>query len=307
MMIVACGLTLLSTLFAMAMASRFIRPINNLMQGIDAIKGGRSSIRIEKAGDDEFGRLSDSFNTMAASIQERDAIIAGKNKAYAGLLNRVFPEIVADRMRAGEEQIIDTQPSVTMIYASVVGFTRETDDMSGNESVKLLNEIIECFDSMAEQHGVERVKTVGEHYIAACGLTVPRLDHAARAVDFADAIAAEVSRISSERKIKLEIRVSIASGKVHAGLVGNQRFVYDVWGRPLNLVRRLIHDTVAGEICVTQETHQQLGSDHGFSERPPIVGTTLGRIARFGRPVQFKVVVPLQGKTTDKQQRAAGG
>ena len=307
MMIVACGLTLLSSLLAMFMASRFIRPINNLMQGIDAIKAGRSSTRVAKDGDDEFGRLSDSFNTMATSIQERDDIIAGKNKAYAGLLSRVFPEIVADRMRSGQEQIIDTQPSVSMIYASVIGFTRETDDMSGSDSVKLLNEIIESFDNTAEKHGVERVKTVGEHYIAACGLTVPRLDHAARAVDFVDAIAGEINRIATERKLQLEIRASIASGRVHAGLVGNQRFVYDVWGRPLNLVRRLIHDTAAGEIGVTQETQQQLTAEHGFTERPAILGSTLGRIVRFGRPVRVKAMAPLQGRMAEKQQRAVGG
>ncbi len=289
MTIVACALTLLSTLLAMMLASRFVKPITALVGGINAIKAGQTNVRIAKTSDDEFGRLADSFNTMAAAINERDDIIAGKNKAYVSLLNRVFPEVVAGRMRSGEEQIIDTLPSVTLVYASVVGFTRETERMSGGESMKLLNDIIDSFDAAAEQHGIERIKTFGEHYIAACGLTVPRLDHASRSVDFADAIAVEIKRLSAEQDLRLEVRTSIASGKVHAGLIGNQRFVYDVWGRPLNLVRRLIHDTAPNEIRITEETAQQLGADSGFTERPEMQGLTLGRIKCFGRAPRSKV------------------
>jgi class 3 adenylate cyclase/HAMP domain-containing protein len=283
MLTIAAILTLLSTLFAMWVAARFVRPMHALMKGIEAIKAGQRDVKIVKSGDDEFGRLTDSFNTMATAINERDDIIAGKNKAYSGLLNRVFPEVVADRMRKGEAQIVDTLPNVTIIYASIFGFTRATDTLSGDASMELLNEIIDDFDTVAERNGVDRVKTFGEHYIAACGLGTPRLDHAARAVDFGDALAGEVRRLNAERGVKLGLRVSIASGKVHAGLVGNRRFVYDVWGLPLNLVRRLIHDATENEMLITEQTYQQLPPDNGFVERPPVHSLSLGAIACLRR------------------------
>jgi class 3 adenylate cyclase len=282
-LVVAGGLTLLCTAFAMWVAARFAQPINDLMAGTEAIKAGRSDVRVDRLGDDEFGKLARSFNTMAAAIRERDAIIEGKNKAYAGLLNRVFPEVVAERLRAGEEQIVDTAPNVTLICTSVVGFVEAIEAMDGGQSVRILNDILDRIDTIAEEHGVEHVKNIGEHYFAACGLTTPRLDHAARAVEFTEAVAGEVRLIAAERGMDLSIRAALASGEVHAGLVGSSRFVYDVWGKPLNLVRGLLQSTGENEIRVTDAVYRQLGPDSGFEPREPFALPALGEVASFGR------------------------
>jgi class 3 adenylate cyclase len=294
MMVVACVLTLLSSLFAMLMAAQFVKPIRALVDGIDAVKAGRTDIQVIKRSDDEIGQLADNFNTMTLAIKDRDGIIAGKNKAYASLLTRLFPGVVADRMRAGEEQIIDTVPNVTLIYLSIDGFTYATERMSGRESVGLLNAIVDAFDAAGENAGVERVKTMGEHYVAACGLSVPRLDHAERAVAFVNAVALEVKRLGAEFECQLGLRASLASGTVHAGLVGNQRFVYDVWGRPLNLVRRLVHETARDEVRITAETYQDLTPDNGFTERPALYSSTEGQVACYGREIQLtSTAVPM--------------
>jgi class 3 adenylate cyclase len=295
MMVVACVLALLSSLLAMLMAAQFVKPIRALVDGIDAIKAGKTDIQITKNSEDEIGRLADDFNTMAATIKDRDGIIASKNKAYASLLTHLFPVVVANRMRAGEQQIIDTVPNVTLIYLSIDGFTYATEHMSGSESMVLLNAIVDAFDAAGQNAGIERVKTMGEHYVAACGLSVPRLDHAERAVGFVDAAELEVKRLGAEFKCKLGIRASLASGTVHAGLVGNQRFVYDVWGRPLNLVRRLVHETDNDEIRVTAETFQHLALDNGFTERPSLHSSTEGQVACYGRQIRS---VSTQGPIT---------
>jgi class 3 adenylate cyclase len=286
MMVVACVLALLSSLFAMLMAAQFVKPIRALVDGIDAIKAGKTDIQITKRSEDEIGRLADNFNTMASTIKDRDNVIASKNKAYASLLTRLFPTVVADRMRAGDEQIIDTIPNVTLIYLSIDGFTRATERMSGSESMGLLNAIFEALDSTGDNAGIERVKTIGEHYVAACGLSVPRLDHAERAVGFVEAAEREVKRLGGEFNSKLGVRASLASGTVHAGLVGNQRFVYDVWGRPLNLVRRLVHETTEGEMRITAETYQNLAPGNGFTERPALYSSTDGQVACHGRDIR---------------------
>lgn len=282
-LLVAGVLTLLCTLFAVWIASRFVRPINNLMAGTEAIGAGQADVQIVQGGNDEFGKLAQSFNTMAAAIRDRDRIIASKTTAYTGLLNRIFPEVVADRMRAGEEQIVDTVPNVTLIYASVVGFVEAIETMDGAESVTLLNEIVDRIDNLAERHGVERVKTIGEHYIAACGLTVARLDQAVRTVEFADAFASEIRLIAVERGLTLAMRAAIASGPAQAGLVGNSRFVYDVWGQPLNIVRRLIQSVAVNEIRITRAVYSQLGSDSGFEVRSPSPSAPPDEIESFSR------------------------
>ncbi|MDP4021888.1 adenylate/guanylate cyclase domain-containing protein [Methylobacterium sp. NEAU 140] len=281
-LVLAGILTLVCTGFAVWIAGRFERPINALIAGTEAIKAGRTDVHVPVLGADEFGRLAASFNTMADAIRDRDAIIEAKNKAYAGLLTRVFPEVVAERLRAGEEQIVDTLPDVTLVCVSVVGFVEAIEPMEGAESVKLLNDILDRIDTLAEHHGMEPVKNIGEHYFAACGLTVPRLDHAARAIEFADAVAGEIRLIAAEHGLELSMRAAVASGEVHAGLVGSSRFVYDVWGKPLNVVRGLLQSAGIDEIRITAAVFNQLGTDSGFEPRPA-AESAVGEIACFGR------------------------
>ena len=112
---------------------------------------------------------------------------------------------------------------------------------------------------------------------------MPRLDHAVRVVEFADAVAAELKLIGTERGVELAIRASVESGVVHAGLVGNSRFVYDVWGRPLSIVRQLIQDTPVNEIRITDEVRRQLGEGNGFEPRPASRTLSQEEIVCFGR------------------------
>jgi class 3 adenylate cyclase len=132
---------------------------------------------------------------------------------------------------------------------------------------------------------VDRIKTFGEQYLAVCGLTVPRLDHAQRSVAFCDALANEVARISRERGIHLQIRAALASGEINAGIVGANRYAFDIWGKPLSITRRLIHEAGSEELRVSADTHALLGADSGFVEKPVVQGLTLGPMRSYGRRV----------------------
>jgi class 3 adenylate cyclase len=295
MMILACTLALLTTLAAMLLANRFLRPVNQLIDGIARMRSGATDVQLRERSDDEFGRLTQNFNAMSAAIRDRDQIIVDKSVAHDAFLRRMFPNNVVDRLRKGDTQIVDTVSNVTVIYASVIGFVKATEGMDAIQSMTLLSELFDIMDALAAEHGVDRVKTFAEHYVAVAGLSVPRLDHAQRALAFCDALSREIERVSGERSLKFQLRASLASGDITAGLVGNQRFVFDIWGKPLNLVRRLVHEASANEVRASEETHALLGPEQGFQERPTVAGMTLGAIRSYGRPLG-NTSVPAQTK-----------
>ncbi len=285
MMVLACGLALATAVASMWLASRFLRPVTRLIAGMESLRSGKVDVKIEKLADDEFGALTDNFNKMAETIRKRDQRIAEKTSGNDLLLKRLFPEAIADRMIKGESQIVDRVSNVTVVYASILGFVKATEGKSPTDSMALLNEIFDVFDQAAHEHGVDRVKTIGEHYIGVCGLSDPKLDHAHRSAAFCDTVARELLRISQQKSLQLEVRASLSSGDVNAGLVGDRRFVFEIWGRPLNFARRLIHEAASNEIRITDETYRLLGPDAGFREKPSIEGRTLGTIKNYARKI----------------------
>lgn len=280
-LLLALAIPLLATLFA----KRFLRPVNSLLAGIERLKAGDADAAVPAGGDDEFGRLATAFTGMANDVRERNQVIQRKTSAYEALLKHLFPDAVAQRMKVGEGQIVETFPQSAVVFVYVLGFINAMDGKDGKESIGLLNEIVDTFDVAAEECGVEKVKTVGEHYLAACGLSTPRLDHVQRAVEFADRIALEIERINRARGLDLRLRVAIDTGLVHAGLVGNRRFVYDIWGRPMNIARRIVLETGRGEVRLSERAYKSIDQPAEFSEMPALESRELGSVRSYGRPL----------------------
>jgi class 3 adenylate cyclase len=296
LMILACALALATTLAAMGLASRFLRPVNELLAGLAKMREGAADVKLVKRSDDEFGRLTEGVDAMYHTLSEKDAVIAEKSRANDALLKHIFLPSIAERLKKGETQIVDRVGNVTVIYATIIGFVKETDAMDSAVSIALLAEIFDAMDTIALEHGIERIKTFGEQYLAVCGLTVPRLDHAQRAVTFSDALSREVARIARERGIHLQVRAALASGEINAGIVGANRYAFDIWGKPLSFARRLIHDTGIEELRISADTHVLLGADSGFAEKPVVQGLTLGPMRSYGRQIgttPAKIVPPL--------------
>ncbi len=281
MLLLALAIPLLATL----LAKRFLKPVNALLAGIDRLKAGDADAGMPASGDDEFGRLTTAFNGMSDAVRERDHVIQRKSSAYEALLKHLFPDTIAQRMKEGEGQIVETFPQTAVVFAYVLGFIKSMDGKDGKESIGLLNEIVDTFDVAAEECGVEKIKTIGEHYLAACGLSTPRLDHVQRAIEFADRIALEIERINRARGLDLRLRIAINSGLVHAGLVGNRRFVYDIWGRPVNLARRIVLETGRGELRLSERAHKSIDEPAEFKEMPAFDSKELGTVKSFGRPL----------------------
>ncbi|MGI9407477.1 MAG: adenylate/guanylate cyclase domain-containing protein, partial [Hyphomicrobiaceae bacterium] len=276
--IVACGLTLLVTLGSLLLSNFFLKPLNALIDGIGQLREGKTDVHIEKTSGDEFGQLTEAFNAMSSEIRTRDETIEGKSRAYETLLKRIFPDAIADKLRQGKGNFVDSFPQVSTIYVIVSGLDQVAADTDGQTSFDLLNEVVEMFDAEAEKLGVEKVKTIGEHYLATCGLTVPRLDHARLAMQFVENIAGGIRRHNLNNDTKLTIRAGIHSGLVHAGIVGNRKFVYDVWGPCVNIARRIVYEANLGSLQMTEEAIAQLGDTGGFDPTHVVKTWTMGEV-----------------------------
>ncbi len=266
-MVSATILGVVITLLALLLASYVTRPIHALVAGMRRVGEGESDVRVKVASRDEFGELADSFNTMVEGIRQQKQTIEDKEQENALLLHSILPESVARRMKAGEQQIVDRIPNVSVIVSMLTGFSSLGDDEDPVESVARLNHLIADLDEAAETHGVDKIKTVGDDYIAACGLLTPRLDHDKRALEFAREMMATVQRIGHEYGLDLEMRIGIHSGVVLAGVVGRHRFTYDIWGGTVDLAGEICSAAAPGSICISGQVYSRLHDRRdGFRE-----------------------------------------
>jgi adenylate cyclase len=176
------------------------------------------------------------------------------------LLNILPPEIAA-RLKGGEQTIADHYPSVSILFADLVGFTPLTNVLSPNEMVELLNEIYSHFDSLIEKYGVEKIRTIGDNYMIASGLPRPRPDHAQSLANLALEMNTYIASLDPVAGHHLSFRMGINSGSVIAGVIGRKKFAYDVWGDAVNIASRMESQGVPGKIQITRNTYGLLKDD----------------------------------------------
>jgi len=278
LLIAGCILALLITLAALWFANQFLVPIHRLLDGMKALQSGDRQVAIAEGRQDEFGELSRSFNAVSVEIDGRDTTIENQANAYEGILKRIFPDAVAERLKNGETSFVDSVPNVSVIYITINGLAGLATDDHEKDAFEFQNELLDSFDSIADELGVEKIKTTGEHYIGVCGLSVPRLDHAKRSVEFVSKLLKVFDRVNRQRGIKLSLSCGISSGYVQAGLVGKRRFAYDIWGRTCNIARFIVNNAGFNEIVLSEEMVEALGDGAQFGERFTTVHRELGEL-----------------------------
>ncbi len=187
-----------------------------------------------------------------------------KSRADA-LLHAVLPGQVVARLNDGETVIADRFESVTILFADLVGFTPIAARMPPGALVQRLDAIFREFDALAERHGVEKIKTIGDAYMAAAGLPEPARDHADRVVAFARDMLHALAE--EDHAMPFALRVGVHTGPVIAGLLGRRRFVYDLWGETVNVASRLESSGVPGRVQVSEATAEMLGGRWRLSPR----------------------------------------
>ena len=254
---------------AVVLSRFFVRPIEKLTAGVQALSDGDDSVHINIEADDEFGDLARNFNAMVVNIREQSATIERKNAENERLLLNILPAPIAERLQAGE-RIADRLQQVSIIFMHVVGFSELSQKMGAEESAEKLDELINAFDDVAERFAVERVKTIGDTYVAACGLTSPRLDHAKRAVDFAVAALRTVRRFDGISNDDLQIQIGIDSGPVISGVVGARQFNFELWGETVDMASRIHTEAQPGSILVTENVFGRVNAHFDLVSAKPV-------------------------------------
>jgi guanylate cyclase len=203
-------------------------------------------------------------------IGERDRVLetlrVEQDRSERLLLN-ILPATIAERLKNEPAVIADGFEAVTVLFADIVGFTAFAHARPPEEVVAVLNQLFSRFDELADRHGLEKIKTIGDAYMVAGGLPVPRPDHQAAIAEMALDMCDAVDRFRAETDIELAIRVGIDSGPVVAGVIGHRKFSYDVWGDTVNMASRMESHGVPGCIQVTDTVYQRLCGRYEFRER----------------------------------------
>jgi adenylate cyclase len=187
------------------------------------------------------------------------------------LLLNILPAPVAERLKRQPGTIADDFPEVTVLFADIVDFTKLSESMRAGEVVGWLNQLFSAFDDLAERHGLEKIKTIGDAYMLVGGLPVRREDHLAAVACMALAMQEEVARLNPAMRGPVALRIGIHTGPVVAGVIGKRKFSYDLWGDTVNLAYRMESHGVPGRIQVTAAVRERLQEAYAFEARDPIL------------------------------------
>ncbi|HYY09282.1 MAG TPA: adenylate/guanylate cyclase domain-containing protein, partial [Actinomycetota bacterium] len=201
------------------------------------------------------GAGSVAFLLLATFANQRDAALRAlraEQRRSESLLMNVLPGSIAERLKAATQSIADHFDSATILFADVVDFTPLSGRLPPAEVVGLLDQLFSLFDKMVERHGLEKIKTIGDCYMAAAGVPDPLPDHARKAALLALDMRDAVSTSAIAGQPGLELRIGIDSGPVVAGVIGTKRFLYDLWGDAVNTASRMEANGTPGEIQITR-------------------------------------------------------
>lgn len=252
------GMIIFVCLLSLVLAQVFVRPLRRLKSAAQRIAAGDEGVQVDAGSSDELADVANAFNDMSRSLQIKSHLIEEQEKANEQLILSFMPEGMAHRYKDGDDAITQDSDDVTVVFADIVGFEELALSMSSDEAVARLNDLIRTFDEAAERHGVERVRTTRQSYLASCGLATPRVDNARRAVEFALELDSILERYSVQQGVRLDLRAGLDSGRVTSGLIGRARVVYDMWGDAVNLAFRVQGDSDEPGIYVTQRVADRL-------------------------------------------------
>lgn len=240
------------SLISVIIAGLAVRPLRRLRDAARRIAAGETGVQVEAGESDELADVAAAFNDMSRSLELKNSLLEEQRQENERLLRTLMPETLAKRYREGAKTIVEDHQEVTVLFADIVGFEEFGRGLDSEKALDLLNDIFRAFDDAAEQHGVERVRSTRNGYLASCGLTVPRVDNARRAVSFSVEMARIVERFGAQQGADLSIRVGVDTGTVTSGLVGRSAMVYDLWGDAVSLAFRLQGGATENGIFLTQ-------------------------------------------------------
>jgi len=217
---------------------------------------------------------------QAALEVEHRALVREQARSESLLLN-ILPAPIARRLKDHPGTIADGFAEVSILFGDIVGFTPLSKTVSPERLVEILNELFSRFDALAEKHGVEKIKTIGDAYMVCSGLPVPRSDHAEALAEMALDMLRAVTEHNRQFGTTLNMRIGINSGPVVAGVIGLKKFIYDLWGDTVNAASRMESHGVPGGIHATAATAELLRGRYELEDRGVIEVKGIGKMNTF--------------------------
>jgi class 3 adenylate cyclase len=250
---------------------------------ISGLHETESVIRCIEAGAEDYlpkpfnsvllrARINASLERKRWHDRERRYLVrieAEKEKSES-LLRNILPGQIIGRLNDGEAVIADRVDEATVLFCDLVGFTRIASRMTALELIHRLNSIFSEFDALTHALGVEKIKTIGDAYMAVAGLPEARPDHAETAAELALGMLAALDRVNAASPTRFQVRIGMHTGTVVAGIIGTHKFIYDVWGDTVNIASRLEAGGAPGRIQVSEETRAKLAHRYEFEPRGAI-------------------------------------
>jgi class 3 adenylate cyclase len=239
-------------------------PPKGLMQNLSA-----SYWSMEKAGNQAgFLFCGIAMGSVAFQVINRaERNLAIERDRSDRLLTNILPVPIAERQKQSHALIADDSAETTVLFADIVGFTRYTETVSPKQLISLLNSVFTKFDDLSQKHQAEKIKTIGDAYIAVAGVPIQSSNHAEQMAALALDMQQVIARHNCDTGQSLQIRIGLHSGPVVAGVIGKQKFAYDLWGDTVNTAARMEAHGIAGEIQVTPETRALLKPNYHLEER----------------------------------------
>ncbi len=233
-----------------------------------------------KAREQELSALNGRLEQTLAELAAKHAALQAEEQKSERLLLNILPRAIAQRLKSQvEPQVIaDSFEEATVLFADLVGYAPISAGIPAGELVSLLTEFFSLCDRLAEAYGLEKIKTMGDSYMAVAGVPQPRPDHAAAAADMALAIRDQVRSIAGGR---LVVRIGLHSGPLVAGVIGAKKFSYDLWGDTVNIASRMEAFGVAGSIQTSAAIFQRLQGRYTFEERGEVAVKGLGQMKAY--------------------------
>jgi adenylate cyclase len=215
---------------------------------------------------------------------QRSAEVQEERKRFEDLLYNVIPQRIVTRIQGGEYPIADAHAEATVLFADLVGSTTLARRLAPHHLVEVLNDLYDQFDALAERHGVERIKTIGDSYMAVAGLDSRGIGDGA-ATTSALAMAMDMIVVAKETSKRLgqslSIRIGIHTGSVIAGVLGVRKYQYDLWGDAVNIASRLESNGQPGRVQVSAATYWRSRHEYVFESRGEIEAKGIGKLEAY--------------------------
>jgi len=235
-----------------------------------------------------WDRNSNLFKTLNREIEQQRQLIHQQHKQLEkerqkseNLLLNILPHSIAQRLKEDQSLIADYYDSTTVLFADIVGFTELSETLSPSELVQFLNQIFSSFDNLVEKYQLEKIKTIGDAYMVAGGFPEPRHDHAEAIADLALEMQGSLAKCHTETNQVFDMRIGIHTGPAVAGVIGNKKFIYDVWGDTVNTASRMESHGIAGQIQVSDATYKVLKGQYILKKRGLIEIKGKGRLTTY--------------------------